>query len=387
MKPIYFLFSLLILITSCEQEKKEKETPQKEEITQTEEGIKLSEKLFNALQLKVDTLTHRNMSGYVEANGRLEVPPQNEATVTTVIGANVVSIEVIEGDEVKKGEIVAYLSHPNIIELQSDYIESFNQLQFLEKEFNRQQKLHEGGVGSGMNFQKAEANYRATKGKVSGLEAKLRLLNLNANSIQLGNIQEKVALRSPIEGFVQKVEVKTGQFVQPQTNLFEIINTHHIHADLMVYEKDVHKIEKGQKIRFTVQSLANTELAAEIYSISKTFEEKPKAVHVHAEIKDKKEHLIPGMYIQGKIQTEENSQLAMPESAIVQEGDQHFIFKAEQKNSTWIFTPIEIKPTGQDGKWIAFNLLEEIAPNTKFSYNNAYYLLAESQKDEGGHHH
>ena len=32
-------------------------------------------------------------------NGTLEVPPQNEAAITSVIGANVTSIKVIEGDK------------------------------------------------------------------------------------------------------------------------------------------------------------------------------------------------------------------------------------------------------------------------------------------------
>jgi len=108
-------------------------------------------------------------------------------------------------------------------------------------------------------------------------------------------------LRSPIEGFVQKVEVKIGQYVEPQTELFEIVNTHHVHADLMVFEKDVYSVKKGQKVRFTVQSIADTELTAEIYSVGKTFEDNPKAVHIHAEIENKKGNLIPGMYIQKEI--------------------------------------------------------------------------------------
>jgi cobalt-zinc-cadmium efflux system membrane fusion protein len=157
----------------------------------------------------------------------------------------VVKIEVIEGDEVKQGEVVAYLSHPNIIQLQTDYLEAFHNQQYLEKEYERQKKLYKGGVGSGMNFQKAEADYQAKKGLVSGLKSKLKLLNINLSNLEKGNIQERVALRSPIEGAVQKVEVKTGQYVQPQTDLFEIINTHHVHADLMVYEKDVHKITEA----------------------------------------------------------------------------------------------------------------------------------------------
>ena len=72
----------------------------------------------------------------------------------------------------------------------------------------------------------------------------------------------------------------------------------------MVFEKDVHKVKKGQKVSFTIQSAPDTELTAEIYSVSKTFEDNPKAVHVHAEIENKKGNLIPGMYIQGKIQVE-----------------------------------------------------------------------------------
>ena len=50
-------------------------------------------------------------------------------------------------------------------------------------------------------------------------------------------ILEQVPLRSPIEGYVQKVEIKTGQYVEPQTELFEIVNTEHVHADFMVFEK------------------------------------------------------------------------------------------------------------------------------------------------------
>jgi cobalt-zinc-cadmium efflux system membrane fusion protein len=196
-----------------------------------------------------------------------------------------------------------------------------------------------------------------------------------------------VALRSPIEGFVQKVEVKTGQYVEPQTELFEIVDTHHIHADLMVFEKDVYKVKQGQKVTFNVQSSQVEELTAEIYSVSKTFEDNPKAVHVHAEIENKKGNLIPGMYIQGRIQTESTKTMALPESAIVKEGDRFYVFSAEKENEDWSFKPIEVILGAKDGEWIAVQFSGEIAPNTKFAYNNAYYLIAEMKKGEAGHSH
>jgi cobalt-zinc-cadmium efflux system membrane fusion protein len=357
-----------------------------DENNESEEVI-LSQQQFDALQMKIDTLALNNMNGYVAANGTLEVPPQNEAAITTVVGANVVSIEVIEGDKVNKGEVVAFLSHPNIIQMQTEYLNAYSNSNFLKKNYERQQKLYDAGVGSGANFQKAEAQYDASKAMVNGLEAQLRILNVNTTSVRNGTIAQRIALRSPIDGFVQKVEVKTGQYVEPQTELFEIVNTHHVHADLMVFEKDVYKIKKGQKVTFTVQSIPGIELTAKIYSVSKTFEDNPKAVHVHAEIENKKGNLIPGMYIQGKIQVENSKTLRLPESAIVKDGDRFYVFSVKKENEDWSFKPAEVILGAKDGNWSAIQFSEEIESKTKFAYNNAYYLIAEMKKGETEHEH
>jgi len=346
------------------------------------EEVMLTDKQFNALQMKIDTLLMRNMNGYVEANGQLEVPPQNEATITSVVGANVVSIKVIEGDKVNKGETVAYLSHPNIIQKQTDYLSAYSNSQFLKKEFERQKTLYDAGVGSGANFQKSEAEYQSSKSLAKGLEAQLQQLNINASGVRNGTIYQRVALRSPIEGFVQKVEIKTGQYVEPQTDLFEVVNTNHVHADLMVFEKDVYKVKKGQKVLFNVQSIPGKELTAEIYSISKTFEQNPKALHVHAEIENKEGNLIPGMYIKGRVLTNNNMTTALPESAIAKDGDRSYAFVVEKEDENWNFVPVEITKGIQDGEWIAVDFLTDQEPNTKYAYNNAYYLMAEMKKGE-----
>lgn len=388
------LFIASILVTACGNKNgSDGHTNNGEQKTEAKESqnegqvVVLSKQQFNALKMKIDTLTLRNMSGYVEANGTLEVPPQNEAAITSVVGANVVSIKVIEGDKVSKGQVVAYLSHPNIIKLQTDYLNAHSNSVFLKKNYERQKRLYDAGVGSGANFQKAEAEYNASKAMVNGLAAQLKILNVNTTSVRNGTIAQQIALRSPIEGFVQKVEVKTGQYVEPQTELFEVVNTHHVHADLMVFEKDVYKVKRGQKVSFTIQSVPDEELTAEIYSVSKTFEDNPKAVHVHAEIENKKGNLIPGMYIQGKIQVENTKTKALPESAIIKEGDRYYVFSAEKENDDWSFKPVEVILGAKDNNWTAVQFSKEIKPNTKFAYNNAYYLIAEMKKGEAEHEH
>ncbi len=267
--------------------------------------VHLSNLKFQSLSMEVDTMPVRSLSGVIEANGQLEVPPQHEATVTAILGANVTSIKVIEGDQVNKGQVLAYLSHPNLVNLQTGYIRSYSRLQYLEKELQREKRLFEEKVGSGKSYQEIQADYQSMKGEVKGYEAQLRQLNLNLDKLKTGNIYQYVPVISPIDGFIEKVKVQVGQYVDPQKEMFMIVNTNHIHADLMVFEKDVHKVKKDQKISFTVESVPGSQLTAKIYSVGKKFEQNPKAVHVHAEIDQKKDYLIPGMYINAKINSKD----------------------------------------------------------------------------------
>ncbi|CAL65019.1 efflux RND transporter periplasmic adaptor subunit [Christiangramia forsetii] len=349
--------------------------------------VMLNQAQFDALGIKKDTLTKRVMSGYVEVNGELEVPPQSEARVTTVFGANITRILVIEGEDVKKGQVLAYITHPDIIKLQSDFLNAYNDFELKEKEFNRQEKLYNAGVGSGELFQRSEAALKSAQGRYRGLRSQVEILNLNPSTILDGNIQRNVPLVSPIEGAVQKVNVKTGQFVEAQTSLFEIVNTHHVHVDLMVFEKDVSRVQQGQTVKFTVESLPGTELTARILSISKTFEDDPKALHAHAEINNKPENLIPGMYVRGRILVEDNKITALPEDAVVRNNGKYFIFTVEAEGKDWSFKPVEVKTGTEDSGWIQVDLLRNIPKDTEIAYNNAYYLMAEMQKGEGGHGH
>lgn len=385
-----FLLSICLWVISCGNTKKNQEVdihaPEGENHDRTEE-VMLTAHQFEALNMKIGTLANRSMSGYVEANGQLEVPPQNEAAITSVMGSNVVSIQVIEGDKVHKGQIVAYLSHPDIIQIQTDYLKAHSNNDYLKKDYERQKKLYDSDVGSGMSYQKAEAEYNASKALVKGMEAQLKLLQLNHNGIRKGTIYQKIALRSPIEGHVQKVKVKTGQYVAPETELFEIVNTHHVHADLMVFEKDVNKVKEGQTVRFLVQSLSDQEFIAKIYSVGKTFEDSPKAIHIHADIENKKGDLIPGMYIHGKIMVNNTKIQALPESAIVKDGDKFFVFSVGKEKEDWSFRPVEVfKGIGDEG-WISLTFPKKIPSGTQFAQNNAYYLLAEMKKGEAGHSH
>ncbi len=394
------LFAASLLLTSCgnstenhdgHNHKQGEESENYSQNDEHEEEVHLSEQQFKSLGMKIDTLPMRIVSSRVEANGVLEVPPQNEAAVTAVIGANVTSIMVIEGDKVKKGQALAFISHPELIKLQADYNRNRNQLGYLEKEYVRQKKLYEEKVGSGKEFQKVQADFNSIKSEVKACEAQLKLLGLDTENIKRGEIYNQVPVLSPINGHIRLVNVKIGQYVDPQTTMFEIVNIDHIHADLMVFEKDMHKVKQGQVVWFAVQSMPDKELKATIYAVGKSFEQQPKAIHLHAEIENKKGVLIPGMYVRGHIVTADVLSNALPEAAVVKEGNKHFIFVAKketiQGKTVWAFKPIEVIVGDIDNGWIEIKFLQSLDTESTVAWNNAYYLLAEMKKAESEHSH
>lgn len=359
--------------------------------------LSLNERQRSILKLRLGPLESREMGTGIAVNGVLEIPPQSQASVSSYIGANVRSIHVIEGDKVDKGQILASLSHPDLVNMQMAFLEAEAEKQFQEKEFKRKKTLFDEAVISGGKFQKAEAAYKSAVSKWKARQHKLKMLGLDIEKISNGEIIETLYLKSPIEGFVRMVEVTLGKYVSPNEELFEIVNNDHIHADLMVYEKDIYRVAEGQKVHFSVGNRKDMPLEARIFSIGKSFEEEPKAVHLHAEIDSELKGLIPGMYVQGTILTEKESLMSLPEAAIVEENGRHYAFireasvKKEEDNdqgeNTWTFRKIEVMLGVKDSGYIAVQFPEKLDASSDFVLNAAYYLLAEMNKAEAAHVH
>lgn len=389
----YFLSSTLaiLLLMSCNSEKPSE--PSEEEAHAHEASsreIHLTEQQVAARDIKIDSLPLRNFSEFISVNGQLQVPPQHEASVTAMIGANVKEIKVIEGDPVKKGQVLATIQHPDLIRIQTSYLEHWNNMQFLEKELQRQQKLYDEEVGSGKELQRIQAEYQILKAQVNGYEEQLKLLGIVPVQIRNGDVYSQVGVVSPIDGFVRKVQIKTGQFVQPETEMFDVVNVSHLHADFLVFERDAHLVKEGQRVRFQIESMAGTELDAVVFSVGKSFESEPKAVHIHAEIEQKKDLLIPGMYIRGQILLGEEMRHALPEAALVRTDSGHIIFTASLhrhgEGNEWAFEPVEVTPGTTNNGWTAIELRKDLKQGQQVVWSNAYYVNAEMNKHSGGEH-
>ncbi|RUT79649.1 efflux RND transporter periplasmic adaptor subunit [Ancylomarina longa] len=398
---IYLVFIMAITLLSCNSEKKENQEIEEHEKQGIEGVVILNANQLKALDLKLGAFQMRNLTTTVKSNGQLEVPPENSADVTAIIGGNVKTINVFHGDKVIKGQQLATLEHPDYIALQEDFAEISSKLEFLTEEYKRQKELFDNNVGSGRDYQKTKSEYNTVKAKYEGLKSRLQLLNLSPQKVEKGEISNTVSIKSPINGFINEVNIKIGTYVDAKDILFEITNNDAIHADFMVYEQDVHRIKEGQKVHFNVANRPEEELTATIFAIGKEFEENSRAVHIHARINEKTSDLIPGMYISGHIHTDKNYTRTLPNDAIVNEGTKSFVFvldnkaletakhesKVDEKDNElteMAFRMVEVITGLKEEGYTEVRLVDSLPNNSEIVLNAAYYLLADMNKGETG---
>ncbi|NOY47652.1 MAG: efflux RND transporter periplasmic adaptor subunit, partial [Chlorobi bacterium] len=189
---------------------------------------------LEVMDVELGEIKQVSLGSTLKVNGQLELPPQNKASVSAIIGGRVESVAVIEGDYVKKGQVIARLNNPEFITMQRDYLSAKSSISFLEKDYQRKKELLKEGITSARAFQESEASYLDGKAELSATRATLQLMGINVPTLEKGNITLTIPVIAPIKGYIQKVEINIGKSVVPEQEMFEIVDNEHLHIGLKV---------------------------------------------------------------------------------------------------------------------------------------------------------
>ncbi|MBC7487893.1 MAG: efflux RND transporter periplasmic adaptor subunit [Cytophagaceae bacterium] len=377
--------ALSLVIFSCTKNT-EQETVQLQEEHQKEEVL-LTEAQYKNVGIVLGKAEERIMSGLVKVNGMFDVPPQNLVTISLPYAGIVRQTKLLQGMEVKKGEVIAILEHPDFIQLQQDYLDNKSKLDYLHLEVNRQQELQKENVNSAKVYQKAQSEYESLKAIVSGLKEKLSMINVSADQLQKNGISKQVKVLAPIHGYVTVVNVNIGKLVNPNDVICEIVDIGHLHVELTVFEKDVTSLKVGQKVRFWVNN-ERKERTASIYLIGKQISP-DRTVRVHCHLDKEDENLLPGMYLTAYIETTKKQSLVLPSAAVVSSSNKNYVFVAKGKEkANYTFNMEEVTIGVVDDDYTEIILPPSIDPQSEFVLVGAYDLLSSKNVgEEEGHSH
>ena len=275
-------------IISCNSSKSnENEAVQTAE---TSSIIEVSAEQFKSAQMELQPIAPQQFFESVKTNGFIDVPPTDRAMVSATMGGFVKISHLLIGEQVKKGQLLLTLENPDFIEIQQNYLELIEKLNYLKSEYERQKTLFNEKITSEKNFLKAESDYKSAVANSNGLAQKLRLLNINPSTVKTGKFTSAIPVYSPINGSVTQVNASVGKFMDASEVLVEIIDDVHKHIELVIFEKDVLTVKVGQKIKFKLPENSSNIYTGEVHLIGKSIDEKNRTVKVHGHLENEKQN-------------------------------------------------------------------------------------------------
>lgn len=393
MKNLIYISIVLvtIILASCNSGNKKEDAGTNDSTVQelNTNQVELTLDQIKNAEIEIGQLTQDTLAEIVNANGLIQLPPNDRASINALYESFIDKIYHIEGEKVNQGDVLVSLKHPNFIQLQQEYLQAQSQYNFLLKELDRQQLLSDSNVTAMKKLQQAESDLQSMEALKNSLSEKLKLIGVNPENVVEGNIQSTVYLRSPISGVVTKVTGFKGQSILPQQSIMEVINNKGAYLELNVFEKNLGKIKANQMISFKVSSIDNSPTySAKISSVGSSLDLTSRTIKVIAHF-DANSVLIPGLYIEADIYAQPIAVSTLPEEAIILDQDDSFIFiqSPPLKDSTSpdevVFTKVKVK-TGRSNKG-KIQIMNEasIAFNSQIVIKGANYLKSEMSKGEG----
>ncbi|HVW61418.1 MAG TPA: efflux RND transporter periplasmic adaptor subunit [Puia sp.] len=342
--------------------------------------IRLTDAQVKAIDLQTGMPGQRNLRTSLKVNGKLVLPPRNQAQVSSLVGGIVRSIRVKDGDFVRAGQVMATLQNNEVVQWQQDYLENKSQLRFLEAEYTRQKSLRADSINSEKTLQQVENELGVARARQTGIRTRLQGVGIRVEGLTPETVRSDIGITAPIGGYIHHVNVTMGKYADANAALFDIVDNRALHLDLTVFEKDVHKLAVGQKVLFTDANDPLHDHPATIYSLDKAFQDNQQAIIAHARITEQTETLLPGMYVEARIQVDRYEALALPDAAVVSSGDDHFIYLEKEPR---VYRQVAVRTGASDLGYTEVVPLSELPKGTRIVTKGAYYLLSEVTNGSG----
>lgn len=364
-KNIYYILSASLVLASCGQKA---ETTENKETANEFEVVLTKNQLKNS-KIELGTLDQKPVSNTIKVNGKITLAPDAIATISMPLGGYVKAIKVMQGMNVRKGQVLAVVEDPQYVQLQQDYLTTKQQFTFANKDFNRQKELNASKAVSDKTYELAQGELAKQKITLKSLEEKLKLIGINPATLTANNISKSVSIYSPINGLVSKVEINLGKYVNASDMLFEVINNQNMFLKLNVYDKDASNLYIGQKVTAFSNNSSESYNTSILYVNRNINEEN--AVEVITKINNANGKLIPGNYMNAVIESQNNNAFVLNNEAIVNFEDKNYVFVSDN-NTTFKMIEVEIGTKMKDYTEIKNST---VLSNKKVVVKDAYTLL------------
>ena len=353
------------------------------EAEHAEEGeLQLTAQQMVEQGIKIATVENGLVENIIQLPGKLAVNTDQQAHISPNFSGHVEQVSVALGQTVQKGQTLAVLSVPELIDQQANLRMAEANLDLARQDYQREQKLWSQGISAKQDFQRAENAYR--QAQISVQSAQSRLQALGANSGQNG----RFIIRAPIAGVISQKDIVVGENVQLADQLFTIEQLKDLWLEFNLAHQYSAQLQTGQNVSFKING-SDQLYSAEVQSLTSQADVQTGRLVVRAKLKQQSAELRPNVMVNVLLADSGNKNVLRVQKSAVQsiEGkDSIFIVESEQKGQVHLKAQaLKLGQASSDGQWL--EVISGLEAGQKYISQGSFLLKSELEKDEAGHEH
>lgn len=258
------------------------------------------------LPVEAVTLKLQPLSGGLQTVGSLRA--DESVVVRPEVAGRIVRIHFTEGGRVEAGQPLFTLdgSVP-----QAALNEAMANLENSRRAMERSRQLIDQKLIARSDYDQTLATHAVDQARVESARTTL----------------SKMTLRAPFSGEIGLRQVSVGEFVNVGQDLVTLVRLDPIEVDFSVPESALSKLDRGQKIRITVDAYPGEVFDGEVTAIDPVVDPNSRSARLRARIDNPDGRLRPGQFAQLKLDVGAGTNaLMVPEQALMQEGDTRFVY-------------------------------------------------------------
>lgn len=262
--------------------------------------------------------------------GSIQVDEQRMARIGAPVTGRISDIDVVLGQHVKRGQVLATVNSTELAQNQLAYIKALQQISLQSKAVDRAKALLDADVIAPAELQKRESELSGAKADLIAARNQLMVLGMSqANIDKLSRSAQMDTfsnINARIAGTVISRKINLGQVVQPADELFVVADLSTVWAVAEVPEHQIDLIEKGQEVDIEIPAIYEKPIKGKLIFVGDVVNPETRTVTVRSEILNNKQEIKPDMLVSMLVLSKPTKKLSVPAQAIVRENDKNYVF-------------------------------------------------------------
>jgi cobalt-zinc-cadmium efflux system membrane fusion protein len=293
----------------------------------TERLVKFDAQTLERLGVRVEAVGDANARLTVEFPGTLEYAPELYAEVGTLFEGRLTSANVKVGDHVRKGQVLATIAAPSLVNAQADAISTRAAAEVAREQARRENKLLAEQLTTAREAEVAREALVRAEADFNAANAKLALVGIGATPAT--GSYGVADLRAPIEGVVVKREAVVGAHLTPNETPFIVANGSRLVAAFDIFEGDLELVKEGASVELRVDALPGRVFAGTVARLEPQLGAETRAVRARVDLDNKDAKLKPGLFIRVTVTSaidRKEGRMRVPASAVQPLGGEEVVF-------------------------------------------------------------